>query len=99
MEKSSPIVAKAIIIYRTESTKCSDDEHITIFRPAQCRKARVFHYETDLRANLANVVFRVAVHGITKGEKTTEVHNQLLLLSARVNLTRAEDVGCYGIGL
>ena len=73
--------------------------YIIVLRPNQRYDARVFHYGADFRADLTNMVFRVVVHEVTKDDKTPEVHNQLLLLSARVNLTRAEDRDCYGICL
>lgn len=56
-----------------------DYAHIMVLRPNQRDDAHVFHNGPDLRADLTNTKFGVAVHGITKGEKTTEVHNQLLL--------------------
>lgn len=53
--------------------------YVSIFPPDQRGHTSVFHNDPDVGANLTNMVFCVAVHGNTKGEKTTEVHNQLLL--------------------
>ena len=56
--------------------------NITVFLPDQSNHTSVFHNDPDLGANLTNMVFRIAVHVVTKDYWPTKVHNQLLLLVA-----------------